>query len=120
MEGKVVHIELPADDTERARAFWGRLAGWQFASWEGPVEYHMFEGDPGGAIYRRQQGEKGLVVYFGTDDIDRTLQQIRELRGEADAKQPIPGVGWFARCKDSEGNAFSIFESDESVAAQPA
>jgi hypothetical protein len=24
-------------------------------------------------------------------------------------------VGWFARCKDSEGNEFSLFQSDESV-----
>ena len=29
--------------------------------------------------------------------------------------QPIPQTGWFARCKDTEGNAFSLFQADESV-----
>ena len=28
---------------------------------------------------------------------------------------PIPHVGWFAHCTDTEGNEFSLFESDESV-----
>ena len=28
---------------------------------------------------------------------------------------PIPHVGWFARCTDTEGNEFSLFQSDESV-----
>ena len=40
---------------------------------------------------------------------------MRELGGKADDKQPIPGIGWFARCKDSEGNSFSLFQGDESV-----
>ena len=40
---------------------------------------------------------------------------MRELGGDAEDKQPIPGIGWFARCKDSEGNSFSLFQSDESV-----
>jgi predicted enzyme related to lactoylglutathione lyase len=26
-------------------------------------------------------------------------------------------VGWFAHCTDTEGNAFSIFQSDETVSA---
>jgi predicted enzyme related to lactoylglutathione lyase len=42
---------------------------------------------------------------------------VRELGGEVLLeKQPIPGVGWFARFRDTEGNKFSLFESDESVA----
>jgi predicted enzyme related to lactoylglutathione lyase len=42
---------------------------------------------------------------------------VRKLGGEAENKEPIPHVGWFARCKDTEGNPFSLFQSDESVAA---
>jgi predicted enzyme related to lactoylglutathione lyase len=40
---------------------------------------------------------------------------VRELGGDAEDKEPIPHVGWFARCKDTEGNPFSLFQSDESV-----
>jgi predicted enzyme related to lactoylglutathione lyase len=28
---------------------------------------------------------------------------------------PVPGYGWFAACKDTEGNAFSLWQSDESA-----
>src|SRR5256885_13510572 len=60
-------------------------------------------------------GEPGPIVYYGSDDIDGDLAKVREFGGEADEKQPIPGIGWFARCKDSEGNPFSFFQSDETV-----
>jgi predicted enzyme related to lactoylglutathione lyase len=115
MKGKLVHIELPADDTSRAKSFWSDLAGWQFQGWDGPVEYNMFEGEPGGAIYPRQEGETGPIVYFSSDDIDADVRQIRNLGGSADDKHPIPGVGWYARCRDTEGNPFSLFQNDESV-----
>ena len=40
---------------------------------------------------------------------------MRELGGEAEDKTPIPHVGWFSHCTDTEGIAFSLFQSDESV-----
>ncbi len=115
MKGKIVHLELPAGDTTRAREFWGELVGWKFQDWDGPIEYHMFDGDPGGAIYPAQGGERGLVVYFEAKDIDRELERVHRLGGRADAKRPIPGVGWTAECWDTEGNGFSLFQSDDSV-----
>jgi uncharacterized protein len=116
MKGKLVHMELPARDTARARKFWSKLAGWKFQEWEGsPVEYHMFEGEPGGAIFPTESEPQGPIVYFESKDIDADVARIRELGGEADDKAPIPGVGWFARCHDTEGNAFSLFQSDETV-----
>ena len=64
-----------------------------------------------------EHGERDghLVVYFDTDDIDATIAEARLLGGEAAEKTPIPGVGWFARCKDTEGNTFSLFQPDETV-----
>jgi predicted enzyme related to lactoylglutathione lyase len=61
-------------------------------------------------------GDTGtLDVYFDTDDIDATIGKIRSGGGEASDKQPIPGIGWFANCKDTEGNAFNLFQGDESA-----
>jgi predicted enzyme related to lactoylglutathione lyase len=115
--GSLVHFELPADDAERAKQFYGDLFGWQFRDAEGPVEYHMLEEgiEPGGAIYPTQAGEKGAIIYFDTDDIDAAVERVNELGGSAEDKQPIPSIGWFARCEDSEGNPFSLFQADESV-----
>lgn len=118
MGNKVVHVEFPAQDVTRGRKFWEAVGGWaiQDAGMEG-MQYLMFqEGDQGGAIYPKMDID-GPVVYYGSDDIDADVANVRELGGEADEKQPIPHVGWFARCKDSEGNAFSFFQSDESVQA---
>ena len=101
MEGQLVHFELPAEDAGRAKEFWKSLFGWKFREWTGPVEYHMLEGlEPGGAIYPSEDQAKA-----------------RELGGSADDRQPIPTIGWFARCRDTEGNEFSLFQADETVPA---
>ena len=117
MAGSLVHFELPADDTERARDFYGELFGWQFRDWQGQIEYHMLEEgiEPAGAIYPSQTGEKGAIIYFDTDDIDASVERVNELGGSAEDKEPIPGIGWYARCEDTEGNPFSLFQADESV-----
>ena len=113
----IVHFELPAEEAERAKAFWTGLLGWRFQPWTGPVEYHMTDGlSPVGAIYPTTSDERGPYVYFAVDDVDASLAQVRELGGEVElAKQPVPTVGWFARCRDTEGNRFSLFQRDESV-----
>ena len=71
--------------------------------------------DQGGAIVGG--GEPGnLTVYFDTADIDASLAKVRELGGNAEDKMPVPGFGWFAACHDTEGNAFSLWQGDESAA----
>lgn len=120
MAGRLVHFELPAADTGRAREFWGGLFGWEFSSWSGPVEYHVTEagGEPGGAIYPTASGLTGPIVYFDVDEIGEALARVTELGGEVvEGRAPISGVGWFARCRDSEGNVFSLFQADDSARA---
>jgi predicted enzyme related to lactoylglutathione lyase len=116
---KIVHFEVPAQDTGRAKEFWGSLFGVQFQTYEGPVEYHMFQNDDqtGGGIYPQQQGEKGLITYFNVDDIDAARKKVQELGGSAEDKEPVPGMGWYARARDTEGNDFSLWQSDENAPA---
>lgn len=117
MAGNPVHFEIPSKDTARAKSFWGSLFGWEFQTFEGPEEYHMIQGpQPGGGLYPTKQGESGLTLYFDTDDVDATAGQVDALGGKVVMpKTPIPGIGYFAVCEDTEGNAFALFESDESV-----
>jgi predicted enzyme related to lactoylglutathione lyase len=117
-----VHFEVRAGDWERAKTFYGSLLGWKFTEWGGPVDYSLVDagGDPGGALYPTTTGERGIVVYFGVDDIDAALARVQALGGVVtDEKIPVPGVGWTARCRDTEGNDFSLFQSDDSVQAPP-
>jgi predicted enzyme related to lactoylglutathione lyase len=120
MAGTLVHFELLAEDAARARGFWTGLFGWSFGNTDIPgMEYSTTrtgEGQ-GGAIYQVDGPERGPVVYFDTDDIEASLEQVGELGGRAGEKHPIPHVGWFAHRTDTEGNDFGLFQSDESVGA---
>ena len=116
MATSIVHFELPAQDTGRARSFYESVFGWSFRDAMPEFEYLMSDGvEPVAAIYKQQSGEQGPIVYFITDDIDGSCGKVRDQGGEADDKQPIPEIGWFARCKDTEGNSFSLFQPDDSV-----
>ena len=118
MAGKLVHYELPASDTGRAKEFYVGLFGWVFNDSGMPgIDYQLIDGDPGGALYRSDDAGSGPRVYFDTEDIDASVAKVRELGGEADDKAPIPGIGWSAGCKDLDGNQFSLFQSDESAPA---
>jgi uncharacterized protein len=116
---KIVHFEVPAGDTGRAKEFWGSLFGVEFQTYEGPVEYHMFQNDDqtGGGVYPRQSGEQGLITYFAVDDIDAARAKVQELGGKAEEKDPVPGMGWYARAEDTEGNSFSLWQNDENAPA---
>jgi hypothetical protein len=117
--GKIVHFELVATDADRATGFWHGLFGWQIgdSTMEG-FDYRMFqnaEGE-GGAIYAAESTPGAPIVYFDTDDIEASIVKVRELGGTADAKQPVPTHGWFASCKDTEGNSFSLWQADSAAA----
>mgnify|MGYP003294960054 CR=1 FL=1 len=115
MPGQMVHVEIPAGDTSKAREFWGGLFGWQFQAYEGsPTEYHMtrFSDTQGGAIMEADSDKRGPRVYFGVDDINAANSRVGELGGKPGEAQPVPSMGWFAVCKDSEGNEFGLWQND--------
>jgi predicted enzyme related to lactoylglutathione lyase len=118
MGKRVVHVEFPAQDLDRGKKFWQGVGGWQVNDSGMPgMQYLMWqEGDQGGGIYS-MEGQSGTTLYLGSDDIDADIAKVKELGGEAEDKQPIPNIGWFAGCKDSEGNKFSLFQGDDSAPA---
>jgi hypothetical protein len=117
----MVHLEIPAGDTAKAREFWGGLFGWQWQTMEGsPTEYHMtqFSENTGGAIYAPDPPEKrGPRVYFDVDDINAANSQVGELGGKAGDALPVPGMGWFSVCTDTEGNEFGLWQTDPNAPA---
>jgi uncharacterized protein len=120
MAGSVVHVELPAGDADRAATFWNGLFGWGLGSsaMEG-FDYRMAQIAPeqGVAVFPSPDtAGSGALVYFSTDDIDASLGKVRELGGTAEDKQPVPTHGWFAACVDTEGNKFSLWQSDPDAA----
>ena len=101
MQGQIVHIEIPADDTEKGREFWGSLFGWQFEAYPEPNEYHMtrISDDQGAAsVNSMEAGKRGTLA--DVEDINAGAARVKELGGEADEAMPVPGMGWFLTCKD--------------------
>ena len=48
MAGKLVHIEFPAQDTDRGTRFYSQLFGWEFRDSGMPgIDYRMFDGGGG-------------------------------------------------------------------------
>ena len=82
MAGEIVHFELPAHDIARAKSFWNGLFGWEFPQSAMPdFEYYMVAG---GALYPSEElAGTGVIVYYGTDDIDASIAKVREHGGEA-------------------------------------
>ena len=119
MAGKIVHFEVPAANADRASGFYSGLFGYDIgASAMDGFDYRMFQSaeDQGGAIMPSETAGSGLIVYLDTDDIDASVAKVRELGGTADDKQPVPTHGWFAACKDTEGNSFSLWQADTNAA----
>jgi predicted enzyme related to lactoylglutathione lyase len=115
MAGQMVHFEVPAQNTGRSREFWGSLFGWQFQAFEGsPTEYHMtrLSETQGGAIGEADSDWRAIRLYFDTDDIKASTAKVRELGGEAGDALPVPQMGWFAICKDVDGNEFGLWQND--------
>jgi predicted enzyme related to lactoylglutathione lyase len=81
------------------------------------MDYRMGQagGAAGAAVYASEERSGHPNFYFSTDDIDASIGKVRELGGQADDRSPVPGHGWFARCSDSEGNAFHLWQQDEAA-----
>ena len=118
-----IHFEIPADQPERASAFYHDVFGWQFQKWDGPMPYWLIttgaEGERGidGGMMPRQSPGASTVNTIGVESIDATLKTIQAKGGRtAVPKMAVPGVGWLAYCVDTEGNTFGVLQPDEKAA----
>src|SRR6476646_10272251 len=117
MPGQIVHLEIPADDTEQSREFYGSLFGWSFENFPGPSEYHMTRlGEQQGlAITNMEPGKKGTRPYFDVDDVNAGAARVKELGGTAGEPMPVPNMGWFSTCTDPHGHEFGLWQNDSSA-----
>lgn len=121
--GRVVHFEVMAEDTQRARQFYEGVFGWEVQKWDGPFEYWLVktgaEGEPGidGAIMERRSddgpGAGAFVCTVSVSSLDESLRAVEQQGGETiSPKDTIPGVGSFAYCRDPEGNVFGMMQDE--------
>ncbi|HWB04734.1 MAG TPA: VOC family protein [Verrucomicrobiales bacterium] len=121
-----VHFEIHAEQPERAITFYTGLFGWKFSKWEGPAPYWLITTGPdserginGGLMPRRgdapaaMQAVNAWICTVDVEDVDASAAKSVELGGVICVpKMPIPGVGWLAYSKDTEGNIFGMMQPD--------
>jgi hypothetical protein len=124
MSGRVVHFEIPYDDGDRARRFYGETFGWQLQEMPG-MEYTLVVSGPsgdsgpneagfinGGMLAREESASTGPVVVIDVDSIDAKLITIEATGGSVVVpKQAVGDMGFTAYVKDSEGNVIGLWET---------
>lgn len=121
---RVVHFELTADDPERATRFYADVFGWDVQKWDGPEDYWLIttgKDAPGidGAIMGRADGfpRQAAINTIDVESVDEVCSAIAAHGGEImQPKTTIPGVGYLAYCKDTEGNIFGVMQRDNAAA----
>jgi predicted enzyme related to lactoylglutathione lyase len=114
-KGTISHIEFPADDVERAKRFYGAVAGWEFSEMAGMPGYLVFRTSPeaGGGLGVRGESVGDVVrVYIDVDDLEGAVDAATANGGTVvTPPSDIPGQGRFAAVKDPEGNEIGLYES---------
>ena len=116
---RVIHFEIPADDPARAVKFYETVFGWKIQKWDGPENYWLAmtgeEGQPGinGAITGRGEPTTVVVNTMDVASVDDSIAQVVANGGSVlMPKMPVPGVGYLAYFRDTEGNAFGMMQND--------
>lgn len=126
---RVIHFEIHADQPDRAVKFYTDCFDWTFTKWAGEWDYWLIktgpateEGIDGGLLKRRGTGPldgQPVNAFCCTIDVinlDESLTKVLAAGGTlALPKMPIPGSGWLAYAKDTEGNIFGMMQTDPKV-----
>lgn len=123
MPNRVVHFEIEATDQERAKAFYARAFGWQMQQTGEEMGNYVVvtTGDPtqpggiNGGIFSSPPGAaKELNAYscvIGVDDVRQAMGNVKAAGGEVFGEpMDIPTIGTYVRCKDTEGNIFTMLQ----------
>jgi predicted enzyme related to lactoylglutathione lyase len=112
--GDITHIDIPVEDMDRAKSFYGTLFGWQINEVPGYEGYPMWRAPnqiSGGGLTAKNDSLPYPRSYIEVDSIDDTLDKATELGGTVlTGKQPISDTSWWAELQDSEGNRIGLYE----------
>lgn len=112
----IVWFEIPADDTERARAFYNKLFGWKINPLPHMADYwHLDTGgpdaSPDGGLMKRMHPGHTITSYVSVPSVTKFAAKVEKLGGSiCKPKTAVPGMGYFAICTDTENNTFAIWE----------
>lgn len=118
----VVHFEIPAKDLSRAKKFYSDVFGWQMNDFDNEntmvsttsTDERGFPQTPGainGSIYKPDTPKTPTIV-IDVPDIQAHIKKVKSNGGElVDNVVTIPGMGMYARFKDTEGNLVGLWQT---------
>lgn len=89
----IIHFEIPADDLEKLRKFYGELFGWRIWKVPGQTDYWLIETVPidergapirpgiNGGMMKKQHPEHRPVNYIAVESVDAYTEKIEALGG---------------------------------------
>jgi len=115
--GRVVHFEITADDTARAKKFY-EIFGWQITDSNMPGgEYWLAKtGDEkemgiDGAIMPRTYNPQPVIAWVSVDNLDEMIAKVQAAGGKlVGERQTVPGVGDTIYISDTEGNTIGLLQ----------
>jgi predicted enzyme related to lactoylglutathione lyase len=113
----VVHIEVPANDPEKLRAFYTGLFGWKFETMPEMPDYaaaNIGEADDmlGFAVMTKMNEGAGPINYIGVDSVAEHSAKLEQLGGRVLHSFVVPNMGRGAIATDPEGNLVGLWQSD--------
>ena len=118
----IVWFDIPADDLDRAKSFYGKLFGWKITEFPGMPGgrkyFHIDTGGPdaspdGGMLARNYPGEP-ITNYIIVPSVTKAAAKVQKLGGKiCRPKTAVPQMGYFVFCEDTEGNMFALWERNE-------
>ena len=112
--GKICYLEIPATDVEVSSAFYVKLFGWKLrVRGDGSRAFDDTTGAMSGSwvLGRPPARDPGMLPYVMVENIDRTLEQVRELGGETVTPRMALGPGdSFAILRDPAGNLLGLYQ----------
>ncbi len=113
-KGAINHLDIPADDLERAKSFYAAVAGWSYESY-GDEGYWLFKTGPqsgGGIGQRGSTAGDVLRIYISVDSLDEAVAAAEANGGRVKVPATdIPGMGRYAAIIDTEGNEVGLWEN---------
>jgi uncharacterized protein len=118
--GRIVHVEIVAEDHNRAAEFYTKVFGWQVTPAPVPDGYLLAETGPGegidGAIMSSRYQSQPTIAWIEVDDLAATLQAARDAGGApAGEIQELPGIGRLSYLRDSEGVLIGLRQSSSAT-----
>ncbi|GAA3110145.1 putative enzyme related to lactoylglutathione lyase [Kribbella aluminosa] len=106
--GRIIHVEIVAEDHDRAAAFYTKVFGWAVTPAPVPDGYLLARTGAGegidGAIISNRYQTQPTIAWIEVDDLEATLEAARAAGGRPVGDiQELPGIGRLSYLRDTEG-----------------